>query len=250
MAGLHKPLERIGAAVVALHRVWVRRIVAPAPPAGEFIDGHEFDRIDAQVLEMIQAGDGVVKCAGRSAAFVRAHMHFVDDQILAGGLGYRSRAPVEGVPVIDDGIVGGVDDLPRAGIAFPETAIEIVFVFLAGNSARDVNGPVPVTFGNQRSFAPGIEIPAHGDARSIRRPHAERDPAGIRDRPHARPRRLRVNRPADRQQHRKPAPQHPPPPLHPARPRWIGFEYRCHRRSLPDWHRGPYSHQRSRQPNC
>ena len=65
VAGLDEPHQAVGAAVRFVHGVPQHTVVTPAVRAGERVDRHQFDEVDAEIDELVQLFDGRVEGALR-----------------------------------------------------------------------------------------------------------------------------------------------------------------------------------------
>ena len=96
VAGVDEPHQAVGAAVRFVHGVPEHTVVTPAVRAGERVDRHEFDEIDAEIDQLVQSFDRRVERALRCE---RADVQFVDDRALdraarpAGGSGRAGSGP-------------------------------------------------------------------------------------------------------------------------------------------------------------
>ena len=81
VAGIDQPLEIIRAAVGVVHGKWVHSVVSPVSTAGKLGDRHEFQGIDAEILEGRQARHYCSKCACRRKG---ADVQLIDDHLRQG----------------------------------------------------------------------------------------------------------------------------------------------------------------------
>jgi len=170
-------LEGVGAAMGGFDGEEVGGIVAPGAVAGEFVDGHELDGGDAQRLEVGDLLDAFIEGGGQPVlGVVGSGMHFIDDQVVSpDGAEIGVVAPIKRGVVVDDGIAGGIDDAPAAGILL-EGAVDGELVLLAGAGAGDIHGPRAAGgVAGQGGGAPPVEGPPDADGRRVGRPGAEGD---------------------------------------------------------------------------
>ena len=174
-------LERVGTAVGLFDRVEARRVVAPADLAGELVDGHERDRVDAEVRQVIEAIDALVERRRRRLARVEAegagmdlhHHEIVPERHREGRV-----APLEGVGVVDDVVVGRAGEDPAARIGLPQrlpVPDDHELVLGARPERRHVAAPEAVAFGRERGrgLAPAVEGSGDADRDGEGRPRAE-----------------------------------------------------------------------------
>ena len=182
--------QSVRPAVSGLDGEDVLRIVAPTVVAAEFVDRHEGDDIDTETLEVVEAGDGVVK--GARAAVVRIgivegpDVHFIHDLLVDRDGRAGDRPPVECRVVVDHRVAAAHPQ--RARILLPRAAAvagpaEKVLVFLIWPSVSHRCGPITggIVLGHDR-LAPVVELSAHRDTRGIGRPDPEGHPGDGRSR--------------------------------------------------------------------
>ena len=193
MAGLDEALEAVRAAERGFHGIGIGGIVAPGKIARKFHHRHQLYGRDAQGLEVGDFFDAFVEGGRQPVLSVeRAHMHFIDDQIIApNGVEIGSRAPIKGLWIVDDGVAVGIDNALAAGVLFP-VAVDFKLVVVADAGARAVHRPQPTgRLLDQWCGAPAVETAVDADGSGIRRPgpecHAGPAGIGIRDCPHAGP---------------------------------------------------------------
>ena len=190
-------------AVRALDRVGERAVVAPRHIGRELADRHELDRVDAEILQVVELGLGQVERRRRDAVrglAERAEMHLVDHELIptrhrvvGGGPGVARR-------VDHDRVADRVGDLPRARVVLPDRAGgagDHELVLRARIDEVDVARPVAVAFAHERIGGRAPVVEGAGDAHRgrVRSPHAEGRSRGqrreVRNRAHARARGLR-----------------------------------------------------------
>ncbi len=131
MAGLHKPLESIRAAERGFNGVGVGGIVSPGTIARKFVHRHQFHSRNAQCFQIVNLFPALIKGGGQPVfGIIRAHMQFINDQIVVIGDIGCSSAPVKGIRVIDDGVPRGIDHPLAVGIFFVRP-IELELIFIA-----------------------------------------------------------------------------------------------------------------------
>src|SRR5438309_11491457 len=79
MGRLDEPLKTFGPAVGGMRCVDVYAVVAPPMLAGEGGDGHDLDRGDAELPQVVQARDDSLERALRRE---RPHVELIDDEVL------------------------------------------------------------------------------------------------------------------------------------------------------------------------
>ena len=78
MAGVDKFLQAVGTAVGRLRRVKAGAVVSPVSISGKFCDRHDFNRGNAEIAKIREAGNDAFK---RALGRERAGVEFVDDEI-------------------------------------------------------------------------------------------------------------------------------------------------------------------------
>ena len=180
VGGADEAFEGVGSAVVGFDGEGVAGVVAPAEAAGEFVDGHELDAVDAEFLEAGEEGDGVVEGGGGLDASEGADVELVEDEFVVGEVEGAVALPVEGGGVVDDGVAAGVVDLAGAGVAFPEGAVDDIFVALADAGGGVDDGPGAVGgVSLHGGSAPVVEFAGEFDGFGVGRPDAEVDAGGV-----------------------------------------------------------------------
>ncbi len=192
VAGIDEPLEFGRSAVGAFDGVGIGGVVAPTIVAGEFGDGHQFDGVDAEFLQVVEPVGGHVEGAVGGvdvAGAVGQDMHFIDHHVLAFGAGEGAHVPGIAIGIEDDAVAAGVDHAEAARILAPEIAVDDVLVFRARGGIGGVRRPVAIAFAGQfvGRHVPAVEIAGHRDVRGMGRPYAEGDAVAVGNRPHAGP---------------------------------------------------------------
>ena len=185
-----KGLEGLGAAVNALYRKHVRRVVAPRVVAGKLGQGHDFNRVDAQRLQMRQALQRRRQRARRVGTRIeRADVHLIDHQFVV-------RRRLEGVVApIKTGRVHHHRTPDRVGVFFGVRvdAVEHLvatdqpeLVLRTGPDLGHIDRPDAVVFQRHRTgvVVPAVEVSFDKHRDGLRRPDPEGGPLGVQHRTH------------------------------------------------------------------
>ena len=118
----------------------------------------------------------------------RADVQLVDHELVVGRDGEGVALPVEG-GVVNDAVAGRVRHLARVRIDAREALVVVAnlkAILVAEACGRDVEVEAAVALGleNVGIGGPVVERADHGDSSRVRRPHAKRRTAGVRDRAH------------------------------------------------------------------
>jgi hypothetical protein len=141
---LDELLERIGAAVGVFDGELVARVVAPAVPARELVDGHEQNAVHAHFFEVIKLGDGIAQGGRFAIAGSRveksSRMHLVDDKVLEqrDGFALGGVTPIERCRVINNAVFFVLADLSGARVAPGQFTVDKVKVFVARLGVADI----------------------------------------------------------------------------------------------------------------
>src|SRR5438045_8108768 len=92
MASVYEPLKGRRASVRVLHCKRVDAVVAPVAVSGKLHDRHEFDRSDAQILQLTNSGND---CIERTLWRECSDVKFVKDVLLQGDAGPTIVGPCE-----------------------------------------------------------------------------------------------------------------------------------------------------------
>ena len=213
--------EGVAAAVGGFDGEQIAGVVAPRAGAGELVDGHELDAVDAQRLEIGQALERPLerRRVARNAVREGAQMHLVHHQIFLGRhLPVLGALPLGFARIDDEGFVVLHGHRPGPRVA-PAQAVDVELISVARARPPAVEPPLagPVRIFLERVGFPAVEIAANADLRGVGRPDAKRDDAarplvlhrgahgrlgGLRDR-----RRERQRRQARKRQQRGKAPR-------------------------------------------
>ncbi len=171
VARVDETLEAVGTAVRVVRCEQVDSVVTPSAVAGEFDDGEQLDRVDAERHQVIEALDHRVERAARSE---RAHVQLVQHRTAQRHAAPRVVAPRERVVV--DHLRQRVDSLRLVrgpGIGARGAAVDGEAVALARLRAPAGQVPPPRRARAGRRHGERVATDHEVDARRVRRPHRE-----------------------------------------------------------------------------
>ena len=160
---LDEPLEPQGAAIIALDRKDVRRVVTPRPFPRKLGDRHDLDSVDAELFQMLQPGRHRGELAGDIVVYLVecADMQFVDDDLVPRRQLEVIPRPVE-ARIVDDGVTDRIGHLAGIRINAHEFALrgrQQELVLIADMRTGYICVPAAVLLGLHGVFAavPAVE---------------------------------------------------------------------------------------------
>ena len=182
MRRIHKGLECIRTAVGTFNAEWVRRVVAPTDVTREFIGRHQFQRVDAECLQVVKFGGCRCKRAGKRST--SRHMKRADVHFICHDVGPRRRLEITRLPrvpirVVDHRITNRARKFPCARIILPlggGAARDSKLVLRARLDERYIARPPSIALARHRMGCgtPIIEGAAHSNGCCIGCPRSER----------------------------------------------------------------------------
>ena len=185
-----EPLEAGRTAVVGFHGENARRVVSPRQLAGELGQGHHFDDVHAQSLQMVEFLDGFCELVRLPILLVvkGSQVHFINHQFVDRREVEIVAFPVK-VRVVDHRVAHRTGDLAGIGVdaqQFLVAADDAVAILVADGGRGDVRVPVaiPLLRHGVRIGRPIVERAGDIHRVGVGSPDTKRDARLVRDRSH------------------------------------------------------------------
>ena len=190
MRRFDEPLEAGRAAVVGFHGKNARGVVSPRQLAGELGQGHHFDDVHAQSLQMVEFLHGFGELVRLSILFVvkGSQVHFINHQFVDRGEVEIVAFPVK-VRVVDHRVSHRTGDLAGIGVDAQQFLVAVddaVAILVADGGRGDVRVPVtvPLLHHGVGVGRPIVERADDAHRIGVGSPYTKRDARLVKDRSH------------------------------------------------------------------